>query len=120
MLNQISAAIISGIIFAVLFLLIMVIILLAGLKIVTEYERLIVFRFGRYKRTIGPGIVYILPLLERAERVDLRIKTADIAKQDIITRDNIPLTVDTSVFYRVVNPQFAKTKIVNFMKAPCT
>jgi len=117
MLNQISAAVISGIIFAVLFLLIMVIILLAGLKIVTEYERLIVFRFGRYKRTIGPGIVYILPLLERAERVDLRIKTADIAKQDIITRDNIPLTVDTSVFYRVVNPQFAKTKIVNFMKA---
>ena len=91
--------------------------LLTGFKTATEYNRLIIFRFGRYKRTIGPGIVYVLPLIEKSMIVDIRIKTLDIAKQDIITKDNIPVTVDTSVFYKVVNPQYAVIKIENYMRA---
>ena len=83
----------------------------------TEYKRLIIFRFGRYKRTVGPGIIYKFPLIEKSMSVDLRIKTLDISKQDIITKDNIPITADTSVFYKVINPQYATTKIENFMRA---
>lgn len=96
---------------------IFIIYLLTGIKTVTEYQRLIVFRFGKYQRTVGPGIVYILPFWEKSVRVDLRIKTQDIAKQDTITKDNIPVTVDTSVFYRVINPQYATTKIENYVRA---
>ena len=92
-------------------------IILSGLRTVTEYRRLIIFRFGRYKRTVGPGIIYKFPLIEKSMEVDMRIKTLDIAKQDIITKDNIPITADTSVFYKVINPQYATTKIENFMRA---
>ncbi len=91
--------------------------LLTGFKTATEYKRLIIFRFGRYKRTIGPGIIFVVPLIEKSIEIDIRIKTLDIAKQDIITRDNIPVTADTSVFYKVVNPEYATTKIENYMRA---
>ncbi|MFW9818446.1 MAG: SPFH domain-containing protein [Candidatus Thorarchaeota archaeon] len=101
----------------VVFLVILTIWLLTGFKTATEYNRLIIFRFGRYKRTIGPGIVYVLPLIEKSILIDIRIKTLDIAKQDIISKDNIPVTVDTSVFYKVVNPEYATTKIENYMRA---
>jgi len=96
---------------------IVAIIILSGLRTVTEYNRLIIFRFGKYKRTVGPGIIYKFPLIEKSMRIDLRIKTLDISKQDIITKDNIPITADTSVFYKVINPQYATTKIENFMRA---
>lgn len=95
----------------------LVITLLRGFKTVKEYNRLIIFRFGRYKRTVGPGIVFVIPMIETSVVTDLRIKTLDIAKQDIITKDNIPVTVDTSVFYKVINPEFAITKIENLMRA---
>jgi regulator of protease activity HflC (stomatin/prohibitin superfamily) len=91
--------------------------LLSGLKTATEYNRLIIFRFGKYKRTVGPGIVYVIPLMEKSIQIDIRIKTLDIAKQDIITRDNIPVTADTSVFYKVVNPEYATIKIENYVRA---
>lgn len=109
-------AMIIGIVVGVI-LLIVVIWLLTGLKTATEYRRLIIFRFGKYKRTIGPGIVYVLPLIEKSIEVDIRIKTLDISKQDIITRDNIPVTADTSVFYKVINPEYATTKIENPTRA---
>ncbi len=96
---------------------ILLITLLRGFKTVKEYNRLIIFRFGRYKRTIGPGIVYVLPLIETSVVIDLRIKTLDIAKQDVITRDNIPVTVDTSVFYKIINAEYATTKIENLMRS---
>ena len=118
MLNQTySIAILTIIIVIIIVIAIIIAIwLLTGLKSVTEYKRLIVFRFGRYKRTVGPGIVFIWPF-EKTDVVDLRIKTADIAKQDIITRDNIPLTVDTSAFYKIINPEYATTKIENVVRA---
>ncbi|TFG00165.1 MAG: slipin family protein [Promethearchaeota archaeon] len=94
-----------------------IILLASSLKTVTEYERLIVFRFGKYNRTIGPGLVFIYPIIETKSRVDMRIKTLDISKQEIITRDNIPITLDTSVFYKVINPEYATTRIENYMRA---
>ncbi len=98
-------------------LVIVAIIILSGLRTVIEYKRLIIFRFGKYKRIVGPGIIYKFPLIEKSMEVDLRIKTLDISKQDIITKDNIPITADTSVFYKVINPQYATTKIENFVRA---
>ena len=91
--------------------------LITGFKTATEYKRLIIFRFGKYKRTIGPGIIFVVPLIEKSIEIDIRIKTLDIAKQDIITKDNIPVTADTSVFYKVINPEYATTKIENYMRA---
>jgi len=110
-----STMIIGIIIGVVLF--IVFIWLITGFKTATEYKRLIIFRFGKYKRTIGPGIIFVVPLIEKSIEIDIRIKTLDIAKQDIITKDNIPVTADTSVFYKVINPEYATTKIENYMRA---
>ena len=91
--------------------------LLAGIKVILEYERLIIFRLGKYKRTIGPGLVYILPILEKSRKVDLRIVTADIPRQEVITRDNIPVLANTVVYFKVERPSDAIIKIENFAYA---
>ena len=88
--------------------------LLAGIKVILEYERLIIFRLGKYKRTIGPGVVYVLPILEKSRKVDLRIVTADIPRQEVITRDNIPVLANTVVYFKVEKPSDAIIKIENF------
>jgi regulator of protease activity HflC (stomatin/prohibitin superfamily) len=91
--------------------------LLAGIKVVLEYERLVIFRLGRYKRTIGPGVVYIVPILEKSQKVDLRIITADVPRQEVMTRDNIPVLANTVVYYKVEKPEDAIIKIKNYAYA---
>ncbi len=91
--------------------------LLAGIKIILEYERLIIFRLGKYKRTIGPGVVYVLPVFEKSRKVDLRIVTADIPRQEVITRDNIPVLANTVVYFKVERPSDAIIKIENYAYA---
>ncbi len=91
--------------------------LLAGIKVILEYERLIIFRLGKYKRTIGPGVVYILPLFEKSRKVDMRIVTADIPRQEVITRDNIPVLANTVVYFKVEKPSDAIIKIENYAYA---
>ena len=91
--------------------------LLAGIKVILEYERLIIFRLGKYKRTIGPGIVYVLPVFEKSRKVDLRIVTADIPRQEVITRDNIPVLANTVVYFKVERPSDAIIKIENYAYA---
>lgn len=98
----------------VIFLIIIAIWLLAGIKVILEYERLVIFRLGKYKRTIGPGVVYILPIFEKKQKVDLRIVTADIPRQEVITRDNIPVLANTVVYYKVERPEDAVIKIENY------
>lgn len=87
---------------------------LAGIKVILEYERLVIFRLGKYKRTIGPGVVYVLPMLEKSRKVSLRIITADIPRQEVITKDNIPVLANTVVYYKVERPEDAVIKIENF------
>jgi regulator of protease activity HflC (stomatin/prohibitin superfamily) len=87
---------------------------LAGFKVILEYERLVIFRLGKYKRTIGPGVVYVLPMLEKSRKVSLRIITADIPRQEVITKDNIPVLANTVVYYKVERPEDAVIKIENF------
>ena len=90
---------------------------LAGIKVVLEYERLVIFRLGKYKRTIGPGLVYVFPVLESGKKVDLRIITQDIPRQEVITRDNIPVLANTVVYFKVERPEDAIIKIENYVYA---
>ncbi len=89
----------------------------SGLKIALEYERLVIFRLGRYARTIGPGIVFIWPIIESAKKVDLRIITQDIPRQEVMTKDNIPVLANTVVYFKVENPEDAVIKIENYIYA---
>lgn len=74
-------------------------------RVLREYERAVVFRLGRYKGVKGPGLVWLIPLVDRIVRVDLRIHTDDVSPQDLITRDNVSVTVNAVVYRRVVDAE---------------
>jgi len=92
-----------------------VLLLLAGaIRIVREYERVVVFRLGRLRGARGPGFVLIIPLIERTRWVNLQVDTADIPPQDVITKDNVTIRVEAAVFYRVVDPVKAVVAIRDY------
>jgi len=76
----------------------------SAIRIVREYERVVVFRLGRLRGARGPGLVLIIPLFERTRWVNLQVDTADIPAQDLITKDNVTVRVEAAVFFRVVDP----------------
>ncbi|MGA8058259.1 MAG: slipin family protein [Candidatus Binataceae bacterium] len=92
-------------------------ILLSGLKVLNEYERAVVFRLGRLTPFRGPGIIFVIPILERAVRIDLRVVTLDIAPQDVITRDNVSIKVSAVLYFRVLDPSRAVTEVANYLFA---
>src|SRR6202048_163662 len=94
-----------------------VMILLSGLKVLNEYERAVVFRLGRLTPFRGPGVIFIIPIIERAVRIDLRTVTLDIAPQDVITRDNVTIKVSAVLYFRVVDPSRAVTEVANYLFA---
>jgi regulator of protease activity HflC (stomatin/prohibitin superfamily) len=87
------------------------------IRITQEYERAVVFRLGRLMGVRGPGLIWLIPYVERMVRVDLRIVTMDVPKQDTMTRDNVPVAVDAVVYFQVVDPAFAITKVESFVRA---
>ena len=87
------------------FLILLFILLFNTLKIIKEYERAVVFRLGRFTGVRGPGLIVLIPGIEKMVRVDLRTVTMDVPSQDIITRDNVTLKVNGVVYYRVSNPE---------------
>jgi len=89
----------------------------SGLKVLKEYERAVIFRLGRLKTYRGPGLIYVVPLLERMERVDMRTITMDVPSQDVITRDNVSVKVNAVVYFRVVEPSKAIVEVENFLYA---
>jgi regulator of protease activity HflC (stomatin/prohibitin superfamily) len=89
----------------------------ASLRIVREYERVVVFRLGRLVGQRGPGLVVIIPILERTRLVNLQVDTADIAPQDIITKDNVTVHVEAAVFYHVVDPVKSVVEIRDYKAA---
>jgi len=91
--------------------------LLSGFKILREYERAVVFRLGRLQGSRGPGIVYIIPLLEKAIRIDMRTITMDIPAQDVITKDNVSVKVNAVLYFRVIDPNRAVVEVENFLFA---
>jgi len=97
--------------------LLLVLVLPAAVRILREYERAVVFRLGKLLRAKGPGLVLLIPLVDRMVRVDLRVVTIDVPKQEMMTRDNVPVAVDAVVYFRVVDAEAAIIKVENFFKA---
>ena len=93
------------------------VVLPAAVRILREYERGVVFRLGKLLRAKGPGLVLLIPLVDRMVRMDLRVVTIDVPKQEMMTRDNVPVTVDAVVYFRVVDAEAAVVKVENFLKA---
>jgi regulator of protease activity HflC (stomatin/prohibitin superfamily) len=87
---------------------------LSAIRIVREYQRVVVFRLGRLRGERGPGLVLIVPLIERTRWVNLQIDTADIPPQDLITKDNVTIRVEAAVFFRVVDPVKAVVAIRDY------
>jgi regulator of protease activity HflC (stomatin/prohibitin superfamily) len=89
----------------------------AAVKITREYERGVVFRLGRLLRAKGPGVILLVPMVDRMVRIDLRVVTLDVPRQEMMTRDNVPVTVDAVVYFRVVDPEDAVVKVEFFSRA---
>jgi regulator of protease activity HflC (stomatin/prohibitin superfamily) len=92
-------------------------VLLNSLKILQEYERIVVMRLGRFAGTRGPGVTLLIPFLETARRVDLRERFFEIPRQTAISRDNTAIDIDFLVYYRVVNPKLSVLEVENVVQA---
>ena len=88
-----------------------------AIRIVPEYQRLVVFRLGRLLGQKGPGLVLLIPVIDKATRVDLREFFLEIPRQDSITKDNAPIAIDFITFYKVVDPQMSVVQVANFAGA---
>ena len=91
--------------------------LFSALRILREYERAVVFQLGRYWKVKGPGLILVIPVIQQAVRVDLRIRVHDIPSQDVISRDNVLVKVNAVVYYRVMDPQNAIIQVEDFVAA---
>ena len=98
-------------------LILLVVILTAAIKILPEWERGVVLRLGRLSSVKGPGLVLIIPFIDRLIRVSTRVVTLDVPQQRVITLDNVTIEVDAVVFYRVVDPAKSVVAVENFQKA---
>jgi regulator of protease activity HflC (stomatin/prohibitin superfamily) len=102
-------------------LVLLLIIVFLGFKVLPEYERAVIFRWGRLARGIvggnGPGVIIILPLIDRMIRVSMRTVTMDVPPQDVITRDNVTVKVNAVVYFRVVDPQRAIVQVEDYLYA---
>src|SRR5512132_512791 len=99
------------------FVIIVVILIVSGIKILKEYERAVIFRLGRMVTPRGPGITYVIPLVEKMVRIDLRTVTMDIPPQDVISRDNVSVKVSAVLYFRVVDPNRAIREVANYLFA---
>jgi len=97
--------------------LVVIIVLSAAIKIVQEYERGGVFRLGRFVGLRGPGLVFIIPFIERMRKIDLRVITMDVPQQECMTVDNVTVTVDAVIYFRVVAADDAILKVLDYIKA---
>lgn len=96
---------------------IIAIVLLAGIKIINQYERGVVLTLGRYTGVLNPGLRIVIPFIQRVIKVDLRIRTADIPRQEVITKDNVPVGVNAVVYFQVEKPEDVVLKIQDYSYA---
>src|ERR1039457_4441212 len=92
-------------------------IIIAGVRIIQQYQTGVVFQLGRYSRTLQPGLNVIIPLIESARVIDMRVLTNDIPKQQAITKDNVPVSINGVVYFQVVDAQNAVIKVQNYLYA---
>ncbi|MBC7220516.1 slipin family protein [Candidatus Bipolaricaulota bacterium] len=96
---------------------VVVLFLASAIKVVREYERGVIFRLGRLVGAKGPGLFLIIPLVDKMVKVDLRTITLDVPPQEVITRDNVPVSVNAVVYFRVVDPQAAVVEVLDYIEA---
>jgi regulator of protease activity HflC (stomatin/prohibitin superfamily) len=96
---------------------VVLVLILMAVKVVTEYERGVVFRLGRLVGAKGPGIFFIIPFVDRMVRVDLRVVTMDVPSQEVITKDNVTVRVNAVVYFRVVDPEASVVKVLDHIRA---
>jgi regulator of protease activity HflC (stomatin/prohibitin superfamily) len=88
-----------------------------AIRILREYERGVIFRLGKLLGAKGPGVIWLWPIVDKMVKMDLRVVTIDVARQEVMTRDNVPVTVDAVVYFRVIDPVEAVVKVENYWKA---
>jgi regulator of protease activity HflC (stomatin/prohibitin superfamily) len=98
-----------GIIFVLAFL-----VVVRGIRLLYEYERGVIFTLGKYTGTRDPGLTIVIPVFQTMQKVDMRIKTAEIPRQEVMTRDNIPMLVNAVVYFKVIKPEEAIIKIEDY------
>lgn len=113
-MNPDEAKVMMGIFAAVI---IFLVILPQMFRILREYERGVIFRLGKLHKAKGPGLIVLIPFVDRMVKMDLRVVTIDVARQEVMTRDNVPVSVDAVVYFRVVDPEAAVIKVVDFLQA---
>jgi regulator of protease activity HflC (stomatin/prohibitin superfamily) len=94
-----------------------IILLVASLRILREYERGVIFLLGRFWRVKGPGLIVVIPGIQQMVRVDLRTIVMDVPSQDVISRDNVSVKVNAVIYFRVLDPQRAIIQVMNFLEA---
>lgn len=107
----------SGLIPAIIAVLALLVVISMTVKIVTEYERGVIFRLGRLIGAKGPGLFFIIPFVDRMVKVDLRVVTMDVPSQDVITKDNVTVRVNAVVYFRVVDSEAAVVKVLDHIRA---
>ncbi len=100
-----------------LLVILLLILLSSAIKIVQEYERGVIFRLGRFVGVKGPGLFFIIPIVDRMIKVDLRVVTLDVPSQEAITRDNVTVKVNAVAYFRVIDPAKAVIEVENYRRA---
>jgi regulator of protease activity HflC (stomatin/prohibitin superfamily) len=93
------------------------VILPSAVRILREYERGVIFRLGKLLGAKGPGLIFLIPLVDKMVRLDLRVVTINVAKQEVMTRDNVPVTVDAVIYFMIVDSEAAVVKVENYLQA---
>ncbi len=100
-----------------LLLVVAVFILASAIRILNEYERAVIFRLGRLIETKGPGLILLIPLIDKMVKVSLRLETRDVPPQDIITKDNVSVQVNAVIYFKVMDPAKAIVNVENYLFA---
>jgi len=103
--------------FYIVALVLVVMFLAAAIRILKEYERAVIFRLGRVIKTKGPGLIILIPVIDKMVKVSLRLVAMDVPSQDVITRDNVSVKVNAVIYFRVMNPTNATVEVENFLFA---
>ena len=103
--------------FLLVLIIIVFLLVISGIKIINQYERALVLTLGSFTGVVEPGLRIIIPIIQRIIKVDLRIQTADIPKQEVITKDNVPVSINAVIYFKVEKPEFAILKIQDYAYA---
>ncbi len=96
---------------------ILILLFISGLRIAQEYQRAIVFRLGRFQSVKGPGLYWLIPFIDRQQKVDIRTKTVDLEQQETITKDSVTIKVNAVLWFKIIHPENSIIKVADYNKA---